>query len=119
MSVLIKVDYGPCLQELTGGCIAGAAGVSRSGTCFPDRIAMRVDEPEHVDMVLGDCARDLGATCELILGRGHRGRGRLSAWKPTRTRCGSVPDGCPTPISGHGRSVRRGSMMRAIKAVAA
>ncbi len=36
---------------------------------------MRLDEPEHVDMVLGDCARDLGATCELILGRGHRGPG--------------------------------------------
>jgi S-DNA-T family DNA segregation ATPase FtsK/SpoIIIE len=33
---------------------------------FPDRIAMRLDEPEQVDMVLGDGARDRGATCELI-----------------------------------------------------
>ena len=28
---------------------------------FPDRIAMRLDEPEQVDMVLGDGARDRGA----------------------------------------------------------
>ena len=27
---------------------------------FPDRIAMRLDEPEQVDMVLGDGARDRG-----------------------------------------------------------
>jgi S-DNA-T family DNA segregation ATPase FtsK/SpoIIIE len=33
---------------------------------FPDRIAMRLDEPEQVDMVLGDGARDRGATAELI-----------------------------------------------------
>ena len=33
---------------------------------FPDRIAMRLDEPEQVDMVLGDGAYDRGATCELI-----------------------------------------------------
>ena len=26
---------------------------------FPDRIAMRLDEPEQVDMVLGDGARDI------------------------------------------------------------
>ena len=33
---------------------------------FPDRIAMRLDEPEQVDMVLGDGARDRGATADLI-----------------------------------------------------
>jgi DNA segregation ATPase FtsK/SpoIIIE, S-DNA-T family len=33
---------------------------------FPDRIAMRLDEPEQADMVLGDGARDRGAACELI-----------------------------------------------------
>jgi len=33
---------------------------------FPDRIAMRLDEPEQVDMVLGDGARDRGAAAELI-----------------------------------------------------
>ena len=33
---------------------------------FPDRIAMRLYEPELVDMVLGDGARDRGAAAELI-----------------------------------------------------
>jgi S-DNA-T family DNA segregation ATPase FtsK/SpoIIIE len=33
---------------------------------FPDRIAMRLDEPEQVDMVLGDGARDRGATADMI-----------------------------------------------------
>jgi S-DNA-T family DNA segregation ATPase FtsK/SpoIIIE len=33
---------------------------------FPDRIAMRLDEPEQVDMVLGDGARERGATADLI-----------------------------------------------------
>jgi len=33
---------------------------------FPDRIAMRLDEPEQVDMVLGDGARDHGAYADLI-----------------------------------------------------
>ena len=33
---------------------------------FPDRIAMRLDEPEQVDMVLGDGARDHGALADLI-----------------------------------------------------
>jgi DNA segregation ATPase FtsK/SpoIIIE, S-DNA-T family len=33
---------------------------------FPDRIAMRLDEPEQVDMVLGNGARDRGALADLI-----------------------------------------------------
>jgi S-DNA-T family DNA segregation ATPase FtsK/SpoIIIE len=33
---------------------------------FPDRIAMRLDEAQQVDLVLGDGARDRGAACELI-----------------------------------------------------
>ena len=33
---------------------------------FPDRIAMRLDEPEQVDMVLGDGACDRGATANPI-----------------------------------------------------
>ena len=33
---------------------------------FPDRIAMRLDEPEQVDMVLGDGALDRGAAAHLI-----------------------------------------------------
>jgi DNA segregation ATPase FtsK/SpoIIIE, S-DNA-T family len=61
---------------------------------FPDRIAMRLDEPEQVDMVLGDGARDSGATCELISSDPAVGAGwRSSGWRPTPTRYGSAPDG--------------------------
>jgi hypothetical protein len=61
---------------------------------FPDRIAMRLDEPEQVDMVLGDGARDRGAACELISTDPATGPGwRSSGWKPTRIRCGSAPGG--------------------------
>ena len=67
---------------------------------FPDRIAMRLDEPEQVDMVLGDGARDRGAACELISSTRRPAPGwRSSGWKPTRTRCGSARDGSPTPTS--------------------
>lgn len=33
---------------------------------FPDRVALRLDEPEQVDMVLGDGARDRGALADQI-----------------------------------------------------
>jgi len=33
---------------------------------FPDKIALRLDEPAQVDLVLGDGARDRGAFCEEI-----------------------------------------------------
>jgi DNA segregation ATPase FtsK/SpoIIIE, S-DNA-T family len=67
---------------------------------FPDRIAMRLDEPEQTDMVLGDGARDRGAACELISMTRRQVPGwRSSGWNPTRTRCGSAPDGCPMRTS--------------------
>jgi S-DNA-T family DNA segregation ATPase FtsK/SpoIIIE len=64
---------------------------------FPDRIAMRLDEPEQVDMVLGDGARDRGATCELISPDPATGAGvafvRLeSDPDPVRVRAGWVSD---------------------------
>jgi S-DNA-T family DNA segregation ATPase FtsK/SpoIIIE len=64
---------------------------------FPDRIAMRLDEPEQVDMVLGDGARDRGATCELISPDPAVGAGvafvRLEADPdPVRVRAGWVSD---------------------------
>jgi S-DNA-T family DNA segregation ATPase FtsK/SpoIIIE len=64
---------------------------------FPDRIAMRLDEPEQVDMVLGDGARDRGATCELISTDPAVGAGvafvRLEADPdPVRVRAGWVTD---------------------------
>jgi S-DNA-T family DNA segregation ATPase FtsK/SpoIIIE len=64
---------------------------------FPDRIAMRLDEPEQVDMVLGDGARDRGAACELISPDPAVGAGvafvRLeSDPDPVRARAGWVTD---------------------------
>jgi DNA segregation ATPase FtsK/SpoIIIE, S-DNA-T family len=64
---------------------------------FPDRIAMRLDEPEQADMVLGDGARDRGAACELISSDPATGAGvayvRLEADPdPVRVRAGWVSD---------------------------
>jgi len=64
---------------------------------FPDRVAMRLDEPEQVDMVLGDGARDRGAACELISPDPATGAGvafvRLeSDPDPVRVRAGWVTD---------------------------
>ena len=64
---------------------------------FPDRIAMRLDEPEQVDMVLGDGARDRGAACELISTDPAIGAGvafvRIEADPdPVRVRAGWVSD---------------------------
>ena len=64
---------------------------------FPDRIAMRLDEPEQVDMVLGDGARDRGAACELISTDPATGAGvafiRVEADPdPVRVRAGWISD---------------------------
>ncbi len=64
---------------------------------FPDRIAMRLDEPEQVDMVLGDGARDRGATADLISSDPPTGAGvafiRLETHPdPVRVRAGFVTD---------------------------
>jgi DNA segregation ATPase FtsK/SpoIIIE, S-DNA-T family len=64
---------------------------------FPDRIAMRLDEPEQTDMVLGDGARDRGAACELISSDPATGAGvafvRVEADPdPVRVRAGWVSD---------------------------
>jgi S-DNA-T family DNA segregation ATPase FtsK/SpoIIIE len=64
---------------------------------FPDRIAMRLDEPEQADMVLGDGARDRGATADLISADPATGAGvafiRLEADPdPVRVRAAWVSD---------------------------
>ena len=64
---------------------------------FTDRIAMRLDEPEQTDMVLGDGACDRGAACELIPADPATGAGvafvRLEADPdPVRDRAGWVSD---------------------------
>ena len=64
---------------------------------FPDRIAMRLDEPEQVDMVLGDGARDRGATADLISANPATGAGVAFVRMgddpdPVRVRAGWVTD---------------------------
>jgi DNA segregation ATPase FtsK/SpoIIIE, S-DNA-T family len=64
---------------------------------FPDKIALRLDEPAQVDMVLGDGARDRGARCEEISSVPAVGAGvgfvRLEAVPdPVRVRAAYVSD---------------------------
>ena len=64
---------------------------------FPDKIALRLDEPAQVDMVLGDGARDRGAFCDTISTDPQTGAGvgyvRLEATPdPVRVRAAFVSD---------------------------
>jgi len=64
---------------------------------FPDKIALRLDEPSQVDMVLGDGARDRGAFCDEISTDPRTGAGvgyvRLEASPdPVRVRTAFVCD---------------------------
>jgi S-DNA-T family DNA segregation ATPase FtsK/SpoIIIE len=64
---------------------------------FPDKLALRLDEPSQVDMVLGDGARDRGALCDEISPDPRTGAGvayvRLEAAPdPVRVRAAFVSD---------------------------
>ena len=64
---------------------------------FPDKLALRLDEPSQVDMVLGDGARDRGALCDEISSDPRTGAGvayvRLEASPdPVRVRAAFVSD---------------------------
>jgi S-DNA-T family DNA segregation ATPase FtsK/SpoIIIE len=64
---------------------------------FPDKIALRLDEPAQVDMVLGDGARDRGAFCDEISADPRTGAGvgyvRLeTSPDPVRVRAAFVSD---------------------------
>jgi S-DNA-T family DNA segregation ATPase FtsK/SpoIIIE len=64
---------------------------------FPDKIALRLDEPTQVDLVLGDGARDRGARCEDISSEPASGAGvgyvRLeSSPDPVRVRAAYISD---------------------------
>jgi S-DNA-T family DNA segregation ATPase FtsK/SpoIIIE len=64
---------------------------------FPDKIALRLDEPAQVDLVLGDGAHDRGARCEDISADPATGAGvgfmRLEASPdPVRVRAAFVTD---------------------------
>ena len=78
---------------------------------FSDRIAMRLDEPGQVDIVLGDGARDRGAVCELIPSDPATGAGVAFVHlegdpDPVRVRAGWVTD---FDIRDPGRCVHPGS----------
>jgi S-DNA-T family DNA segregation ATPase FtsK/SpoIIIE len=64
---------------------------------FPDKIALRLDEPSQADLVLGDGARDRGALCDQISADPATGAGvgyvRLEATPdPVRVRAAFVSD---------------------------
>jgi S-DNA-T family DNA segregation ATPase FtsK/SpoIIIE len=64
---------------------------------FPDKIALRLDESEQVDMVLGDGARDGGALADEISEVPEEGAGigyvrREGSREPTRVRAAYVSD---------------------------
>jgi DNA segregation ATPase FtsK/SpoIIIE, S-DNA-T family len=64
---------------------------------FPDKIALRLDEPSQAYLVLGDGARDRGAACDQISSEPSTGAGvgfiRLEADPdPVRVRAAFVSD---------------------------
>jgi DNA segregation ATPase FtsK/SpoIIIE, S-DNA-T family len=85
-----------------GVCVVGALQDPRKDVInlrnlFPTRIAMRLDESDQVDMVLGDGARDRGALADQISPLLDVGAGvayiRLEASpNPVRARAGHVTD---------------------------
>jgi S-DNA-T family DNA segregation ATPase FtsK/SpoIIIE len=85
-----------------GFCVLGALQDPRKEVMnlrnlFPDRIALRLDEPTQVDMVLGQGARDRGATADLIsplpeLGAGVGYVKRETHPEPVRVRAAYVSD---------------------------
>ncbi|MFI0371010.1 cell division protein FtsK [Actinomadura sp. 1N219] len=85
-----------------GYCVIGAQQDARKEVnnlrnLFPDRIALRLDEDEQVDMVLGDGARDRGALADQISSIPETGAGvgfvRLeTSPDPVRVRAAYVSD---------------------------
>ncbi|MGP4024197.1 FtsK/SpoIIIE domain-containing protein [Actinomadura sp. 3N407] len=85
-----------------GYCVIGAQQDARKEVnnlrnLFPDRIALRLDEDEQVDMVLGDGARDRGALADQISSVPEIGAGvgfvRLeTSPDPVRVRAAFVSD---------------------------
>jgi len=85
-----------------GVCVVGALQDPRKDVInlrnlFPARVAMRLDESDQVDMVLGDGARDRGALADLISPLPEVGAGvayvRLeTSPEPVRVRAGHVTD---------------------------
>ncbi|WP_406282755.1 FtsK/SpoIIIE domain-containing protein [Embleya sp. NBC_00896] len=85
-----------------GFCVIGALQDPRKEVMnirnlFPDRIALRLDEPNQVDMVLGNGARERGAAADLISPDPEVGAGvgyvkRETQPEPVRVRAAFVSD---------------------------
>jgi S-DNA-T family DNA segregation ATPase FtsK/SpoIIIE len=85
-----------------GVCVVGALQDPRKDVIslrnlFPTRVALRLDESDQVDMVLGDGARDRGALADLISPLPHEGAGvgyvRIEGTPdPVRVRAAFVAD---------------------------
>jgi len=80
-------------------CVVGALQDPRREvmtlrSLFPDKVALRLDSPTEVDMVLGDSAREQGAYCDRIpAGLPGVGYVRVDGIRePTRVRAGYVTD---------------------------
>ena len=89
-----------------GVCVVGALQDPRKDVIslrnlFSTRIALRLDESDQVDMVLGDGARDRGALADEIspLTRGPAPGSATCGWRPPRIRSGSAPPTSPTTTS--------------------
>jgi hypothetical protein len=89
-----------------GLCVVGALQDPRKDVIslrnlFSTRIALRLDESDQVDMVLGDGTRDRAALADEISPlpeRSARGSGTCG-WMPPPTQSGSAPPTSPTPAS--------------------
>ena len=88
-----------------GVCVVGALQDPRKDVIslrnlFSTRIALRLDESDQVDMVLGDGARDRGALADQISPSPGPAPGSATCgWRPPPIRCGSGPPTSPTTTS--------------------
>ena len=99
-----------------GVCVVGALQDPRKDVIslrnlFPTRIALRLDESDQVDMVLGDGARDRGALADEISPLPATGAGvgyvRLEGSPdPVRVRAAYVTDDDIRAMAGGGRRTR-------------
>lgn len=119
----LKTRAGAALQVMTsqgrapGVCVIGEVQDPRKSVVdfrhlFPIRVALRLDEPEQVDMVLGDGARERGAAAHEIAEStpgvawvktdGRRDVDRVRAFHPTQldldALCAYVTAGAPRPV---------------------
>ena len=77
-AAIATLPPGPVGQGVRGGAFQDPRkDVISLRNLFPTRIALRLDESDQVDMVLGDGARDRGALADLICRFPRPGPGRV------------------------------------------